>query len=44
MGASNHKTGETYKKSNTIALIGSILLYVFFFGSIGWNLKTSKSN
>jgi hypothetical protein len=35
---------ETYKKSNTIALIGSILLYVFFFGSIGWTLKTSKSN
>ena len=34
---------ETYKKSNSIALIGSILLYVFFFGSIAWSLKTDLS-
>jgi hypothetical protein len=33
---------ETYKKSNSIALIGSILLYAFFFGSIGWSLRASK--
>jgi hypothetical protein len=34
---------ETYRKSNSIALIGSILLYTFFFGSIGWSLKTARN-
>ena len=34
---------ETFRKSNSIALIGSILLYLLFFGSIGWSLKTARN-
>jgi hypothetical protein len=34
---------ETFRKSNRIALIGSILLYLLFFGSIGWSLKTARN-
>jgi hypothetical protein len=33
---------ETYRKSNSIALVGSILLYTFFFGSIGWSLRALR--
>jgi uncharacterized membrane protein YfhO len=35
---------ETVKKSNSIAMFGSILLYLFFFGSIGWSLKQNFQN
>lgn len=33
---------ETYKKANSIAFIGSILLYALFLGSIGWSLRPTK--